>query len=692
MTGKKDAVSRVKKLRELISRHSYLYHVLDKPEISDAAFDTLKNELEELERQFPDLVTPDSPTQRVGGEPLDKFKKVPHKIPMLSLNDAFGEREIDEWEERTKKLVPREKLDYFCELKLDGLAISLLYKNGVLILGSTRGDGGTGEDITANLKTIPGIPLRLRVPEERELKDIGFPSGRISAIRQAVRSGEIEVRGEVIMSKKVLEELNKKLKKEEKPALANPRNAAAGSVRQLDPKVAASRRLDCFIYALTTNLGQNRHQQEHEMTKYMGFKTIPHNRFCRDLSEVKKFHARFYEEREKIPFEFDGIVAVVDRIDLLKRLGVVGKAPRGMIAYKFSPKEATTTVEDIKVQVGRTGVLTPVAVLKPVDIGGVTVSRATLHNEDEIKRLDLKIGDTVVVGRAGDVIPDIKKVLSELRTGKEKGFRMPEECPVCGEKAERDTSIGFRTGKKGILVKCVNRKCPSKQRRQLYYFASKAAFDIEGLGPRIVDAFLDNGLIQDAADLFDLEEGDILPLERFAERSAENLVKAISAKKKISLPRFIISLGILHVGGETANDLAEHFGILQKIKEASLEELESIPEVGPVVAKSVFEWFKYDYNKKFLQKLLKHIRIEKFKKSGEKKLSGKKFVLTGTLLKMSREEAKAKIRELGGRAGESVSKETDFVVAGREPGSKLEKARKLGVKILNEEDFFNLLK
>jgi DNA ligase (NAD+) len=692
---KKSTKERIEKLKKVINHHRYLYHVLDRSEISDAAFDALKNELEELEFKFPDLITPDSPTQRVGGRALARFEKVAHKVPMLSLTDAFSEEELRDWRERIQKFlpalptgqaggkagIPREKMDFFCELKMDGLAVALVYEKGVLKQGSTRGDGKTGEDITQNLKTIGSIPLRLRIPEEKELKESGFSQNQIKKIIKDVEEGTIEVRGETIMTKKVFEELNKILKKEDKSLLANPRNAAAGSLRQLDPKIAASRRLDFYVYSLMTDFGQERHEQEHGLAKLLGFKTIRQNKFCRNLEEVVKFHRSILEERGKLPFEIDGIVAVVDKIELQKKLGVVGKAPRWMIAYKFSPKEATTIVEGIKVQVGRTGVLTPVAILKPVEIGGTTVSRATLHNEDEIKRLNLKIGDTVIVGRAGDVIPDVKKVLPELRTGKEKEFHMPKNCPVCGKQVERE--------EEGVILKCVNKKCPSRQRRGLYYFASKASFDIEGLGPKSINLLLDQGLIQDSADIFDLKEGDLVLLERFGEKSAQNLIKSIQARKTISLSRFLIGLGILHIGERTVQDLSEYFGSLENLEKASFENLEKIENIGPKVGKSVYEWFRDKNNKKFLNKLLKQIKIEKYHPQTGK-LKGKLFVITGSI-SMPREEAKMKIQELGGKTSESISKEVDYLVVGSEPGSKLAKAQKLGLKILSEKDFLKML-
>jgi DNA ligase (NAD+) len=676
------AKKRIEKLKKVINHHRYLYHVLDKPEISDAVFDTLKNELEELEFKFPDLITSDSPTQRVGGKALAKFEKVSHKVPMLSLTDAFSEEELKEWKERIQKLILGEKLDFFAELKLDGLAISLEYKNGMFIRGATRGDGKAGEDITRNLKTIPSIPLRLRTPEEKELKSLGFSGSNIKKIIKAIEEEIIEIRGEAIMTKKVFEELNKILKKERKSLLANPRNAAAGSIRQLNPKITASRKLDFYVYGLVTDFGQERHQQEHGLAKFLGFKTIVQNRFCRDFEEVIKFHHSFVKQRNKMPYEFDGIVVVVDKTELQRKLGVVGKAPRWMIAYKFSPKEATTIVEDIKVQVGRTGALTPVAILKPVEIGGVIVSRATLHNEDEIKRLGLKIGDTVIVGRAGDVIPDVQKVLPELRAGKEKEFHMPKTCPICGRKVVHEDS--------GVLLKCINKKCPSRQRRQMYYFASKSAFDIEGFGPQSINLLLDEGLIQDPADIFELKEGDLVPLERFGEKSAQNLIKSIQSRKTISLPRFLIGLGILHIGERTSQDLSEHFGSLDNLERASFENLEKIDNIGPKVAKSVYGWFRDKNNKKFLNKLLKQVKIGKYRPQAGK-LKGKLLVITGSLSSMPREEAKMKIQELGGKTSESISREVDYLVVGSEPGSKLEKAKKLGVKILDEKGFLKMI-
>jgi DNA ligase (NAD+) len=567
----------------------------------------------------------------------------------------------------------------------------LIYKNGIFARGATRGDGRIGEDVTQNLKTIPAIPLRLRTPKKEELVGAGLTPAQIRKLLFLIQKGVFEVRGEAIMLKKTFKRLNRELEKSGKPLLANPRNAAAGSIRQLDPKITASRHLDCFIYDVVSDFGQLRHQTEHRVAKYLGFKTVLQNRYAKNLDEVIKFHKYFEEKRDSLEYEFDGVVVVVDRIDLHKKLGVVGKAPRWMIAYKFSPKEATTIVKDIRVAVGRTGALTPVAVLKPVEIKGVVVSRATLHNKNEIRRLDVRIGDTVIVGRAGDVIPDVKGVLKELRTGGERVFKMPKKCPSCGKEVKPDKKLDE---KEGVILRCVNARCPAKKRRGIYHFVSKTAFDIEGLGPKIIDVLLDNGIIQDAADLFELKKGDLVPIERFAEKSSEKLIEAIKKRRRISLPRFIISLGIPHVGEETALLLAEWFGNLKRLEGATIEEIAKLSDIGPVAAKSVFNWFHEKENKKFIAKLLKHVEILGYnpKRRRKTKLSGKKFVLTGALLSMSREEAKARIRDFGGSLTSSVSDNTDFVVAGENPGSKLEKARRRGIKILNEKEFLALFK
>ena len=670
---KQQAKERIEKLKKIINHHRYLYHVLDKPEISDAALDSLKHELKELEEKFPEFITPDSPTQRVGGRALEGFKKVRHSRPMLSLEDIFEEKEFDDWTIRIKKLLGISDFpELFGELKFDGLAISLLYKNGVLLRGATRGNGAVGEDITQNIKTIEAIPLRLEFC--RNLA-IGKPTWLSDSL--------VEVRGEAIMTRQAFEEINKAQGEKGGQIYANPRNLTAGSLRQLDPKITASRKIDFHAYGLITDLGQKKHSDEHEILKDLGFKTDAFSKICRSLGEVFELRKKIIAQRPKLKCDIDGIVFSVNDNSLFRKLGAVGKAPRGSVAFKFAAKEATAKVKDIIIQVGRTGVLTPVAILEPVKISGVTVSRATLHNKDEIKRLGLKIGDTVIVSRAGDVIPDIRKTLKELRTGKEKTFKMPNKCPVCAKAVYYD--------KKGIILRCRNLKCPMRQRAHLKHFASKSAFDIEGLGPKSINLLLDQGLIQDSADIFDLREGDLMPLERFGEKSAQNLVSAIRLKKSVPLSRFIIGLGILHVGEETAEDLALHFGSLEKLAGASKEELELIPNIGGVVAESIYNWFCQPYNKKLLNKLQARLKIQSPKLRSQK-LRGKTFVLTGTLDSLSREEAKQKIRSLAGRASESISKEIDYLVAGEEPGSKLDKAKKLGVKIINEKEFLELLK
>jgi len=682
---KEETRKRIEKLKEIINHHRYLYHVLDRQEISEAALDSLKKELFDLEQEFPEFITSDSPTQRVGGKPLKKFEKVRHPEPMISLNDAFSEKDMEDWLKRISKLLTQEEISeihFYCEPKLDGLAIELIYENGIFKIGSTRGDGTIGEDVTQNLKTIEAIPLRLRIPhyfskEERKL---------IDQIKWEKSGGRVVARGEAIITKKEFEKVNKEQIKKGLPPYANPRNLAAGSIRQLDPRITAQRRLDSNCYELLTDFGQETHEEKHKILKALGFKTNnKYSKHCRNLNEVSEFHKNTRRLREKFPYEIDGITVIVNDIKIFEKLGVVGKAPRGAIAYKFPLKQATTIVEAISVQVGRTGALTPVAILKPVEVGGVTISRATLHNEDEIKRLGVKIGDTVIIGRAGDVIPDIVKVLPELRTGKEKEFKMPKTCPTCGTKLVKpDIEVVWR---------CPNPRCFARRRECFYHFVSKSAFDIVGLGPKIIDRLIDEGLVSDSADLFRLKEGDILPLERFAERSAYNLISAIQSKKKISLSRFIYALGIRNVGEETAQDLAEYFGNIENLKKAPIEDLQKIMDVGPVVAKSICDFFQKEKNLEFLEKFKKAgIKMIVEKKLKHQPLEGKTFVLTGSLELMDREEAKEKIRLLGGEISESVSPKTDYVIVGKEPGSKFEKAKKFGVKILNEKEFLDFLK
>jgi DNA ligase (NAD+) len=668
--SKSQAKERIEKLKTVINHHRYLYHVLDREELSSDALDTLKKELADLEQKYPDMITPDSPTQRVGGKPLAGFKKIAHRTRMISLNDAFSPDDVTAWLERLNNYLDSTPKEFYCDLKMDGLAVELVYKDGVFVQGSTRGDGMIGEDITQNLRTIEAIPLTLR-------KD------------NHIIPKELIVRGEVFMTKKEFERVNKEQKKKGGKVYANPRNVAAGSVRQLDPQITAARKLDFYAYGIVGDSEEYfknypTQDSEYKALNKFGIKTNPHGKVAHKIEDIIKFQEKWAKEREKISYEIDGVVISTNDNRLYQRAGVIGKAPRAAIAFKFAPREAQTIVENIIIQVGRTGVLTPIAVLKPVNIGGTTVSRATLHNLDEIRRLELKIGDTVIVGRAGDVIPDVLRVLPELRTGKEKEFHMPKKCPVCGQAVEKIPDQ--------VAYRCINRNCPAIRREAIYHFVSRRAFDMAGIGPKIIDQLMDAGLIGDAADLFTLEKEDLLNLERFADRSAQKTISSIQSRQKIVLSKFIYSLGIDHVGEETAFALAKKFHTLDSLRKASLEELQNVRDIGPVVAESVYEWFQKPYNQNLLDKILKagvHVAQEKVIQS---KLSGKVFVLTGTLESMSREEAQDKIRELGGDVSSSVSEQTDYVVAGSEPGSKYDKAQKLGVKILDEKEFLSLLK
>ncbi len=674
---KAEAKARIEKLKKEISRYRHAYHVLNKSLISDAALDSLKKELFVLEQEFPEFVTADSPTQRVGGKPLKQFIKVGRRSPMLSFNDAFSRGDMEDWFARVENYLGKKvKPEFYIELKIDGLAIELIYEKGLLLQGSTRGDGITGEDVTQNLKTIEAIPLRLSANKLTKLK-----------------AKKLIVRGEVFLTKKDFARINREQEKKGEKVYANPRNVAAGSIRQLDPKVTANRKLDSFTYDIVEGFNAKTHEEEHGILHELGFKTNPNNKLVKSLKDVFEFRDYWESHRDKLPYEVDGIVVIFNDNRAFEEAGVVGKAPRAAIAYKFSPKETTTIVEDIILQVGRTGALTPVAHLKAVEVGGVTITHATLHNYDEIKRLGVKIGDTVVISRAGDVIPQVTKVLKELRNGKEKEFKMGERCPVDGSKVVKD----------GVIYRCSNPNCGARLRESLYHFVSRSAFDIRGLGAQIIDRFLDEGLISDAADIFILKEGDIESLERFGEKSAQNIVEEINRKKKVSLPRFIYGLGILHIGEETALLLAKKFAESGKkrtishlgefYKNISLEELQTIPDVGPKVAQSVYDWFRNEKHTRLLKRLEEvGVELETSKTSVKyKKLAGKTFVLTGAMESMSREKAKEKIRELGGDVSESVSSKTDYVVIGSDPGSKFDKAKRLGVKIIDEKELVSLL-
>ncbi|MDP2736296.1 MAG: NAD-dependent DNA ligase LigA, partial [bacterium] len=573
---------------------------------------------------------------------------------------------------------------YYAELKMDGLAVALIYEKGRFVLGATRGDGEIGENVTQNLKTIEAIPLTLRQPAEVELKKLGLSGESVKKLYQALENGRLEARGEAIISTKVFAELNKQYKKQGRAELANPRNAAAGSIRQLDSKLTAERKLDCHIYSLATDLGLARHEQEHELAKLLGFKVLKQNKYCQNLDEAIKFHDYWEKNRDKVPFECDGVVTVINDLNLWPKLGIVGKGSRYMMAYKFAAEQATTTVEGVVWQVGRTGVLTPTAHLKPVKVYGVTVGRATLHNLDEIRRLGLKIGDTVIIERAGDVIPKVIKILPNLRVGSELEIKVPKQCPVCSGGVEKVAGE--------VAYRCINKNCYAVNLRNLTHWASRNAMDIDGLGPKIIEQLIKEGLVKDISDFFNLIIGDLKPLERFADKSADNLIAAIAAKKEVELARFIYSLGIRHVGEESALALAKHFGSLEKIKQASLDEINLIYDFGEIMAKSAYGWFHDKNNLELLARLAAAgVKVKSLKLSAKNaKLAGKIFVLTGSLEKLTRDQAKAKIRELGGDISSSVSKNTDYVVAGSEAGSKLEKAQKLGVKVIDEEEFIKM--
>lgn len=681
------AKERIAKLAKLINHHRYLYHVLDRQEISDQALDSLKKELFDLETAHPDLILPDSPSQRVEGRPQEKFEKFTHSSPMLSLNDAFSKQDMLDWQERIGRLLSdaeRARIDFYCEPKLDGLAIELIYEDGILAAGATRGDGRVGENVTNNLKTIEAIPLRLRAAEEiaADLRAAGLKDMAAAVTRGGWR--HLAVRGEVVVSRRDFDAINDNQRKKGLPEFANPRNLAAGSIRQLDPKIAASRRLDSNCYKLVTDLGQKTHEEEHRFLEIAGFKTNnKFSRFCAKMQEVFVFYRHWRDHRGRLPYEIDGIVVAVNRNDLFEKLGIAGKSPRAAIAYKFPLKQATTVVEDIVVQVGRTGALTPVAILRPVKVGGVMISRATLHNEDEIRRLGVKIGDTVIVGRAGDVIPGIIAALAELRTGAETAFKMPEICPMCGGKTEKKPGEA--------ILRCINQDCFAVQKRSLQHFVSRGAFNIDGLGEKIIEQLIDRGLVRRPADIFNLKEGDLAPLARFGEKSARNLVESVNAKKTIGLPQFIYALGIRNTGEQTARALAEKFGNIESVRSASFEDLQTVADIGPVVAESICRWFADRKNTAVIEGLLSAgVKILPHRKTAGA-LAGKTFVITGTLEKMSRQAAKDAVRAAAGNVSETVSRNTDYLVVGANPGSKLEKARQSGVKIIGEEDFLKLI-
>jgi len=657
------------KLREDIRHHEYLYYVVDGPEISDAAFDQLMNRLKEMEAAHPDLITPDSPTVRVGGTPREGFQTVRHARAMLSLDNAFSYDALRDWDRRVRQGSGHEDIEYIAEHKFDGLSISLQYQDGVLVRGVTRGDGTTGEDVTPNVKTIRSIPLSVDA----------------AVLKKSKLGVTFEVRGEILMTRKAFEAMNRQQEQTGGKIFVNPRNAAAGAVRVLDPSITASRNLDFFAYYLFVDgrVPYAKHSDSLETLKQLRFRASSDWKLCSGIEKVIEYCTDWDEKREKLPYEIDGVVIKVNSTGLQSELGFTSKAPRWAIAYKYPARQETTVVNDIIVQVGRTGTLTPVAVLQPVQVGGVTVSRSTLHNMDEIERLGLHIGDTVLVERAGEVIPHVLKVVKD---GKDrKPFRMPKNCPVCGSTIHRaEGEVAYR---------CVNAACPAKVKESLQHFAGRHAMNIDGLGEKIVDQLVEQKLVKDVADLYALKVEKVAGLERMAQKSAQNLVQEVQSSKKNPLSRLIFALGMRFVGERTGQLLAEHFSTLEELEAAKQEELEQVPEVGPKVAESIVEFFSEAANRKLVKKL----RDAGVRPTAEKrevksqKLAGKSFVFTGGLANRSREEAGELVQQHGGKVSGSVSKKTDYVVVGTDPGSKFDKARELGVTVLTEGEFEKLL-
>ncbi|MBM4446019.1 MAG: NAD-dependent DNA ligase LigA [Chloroflexi bacterium] len=669
MAGIAEAKQRINKLRELINHHNYRYYVLDSPEISDAEYDELMRELTRLEETHPELITPDSPTQRVGAAPVEAFGVVEHPQPLLSLANAFSDEELEAWYRRASNLVGGRDTDFVCELKIDGLAVALTYVNGLLEVGATRGDGLRGENITQNLRTVKSIPLS--VPKEAPPR--------------------FEVRGEVYLPKTGFKKLNEERAKEDLPLFANPRNAAAGSVRQLDPRITAQRPLDIFIYGLGWAEGKAVPETHWEIMQYLkslGFKVNPNIALCRTIDEVKNYYAKWVKDEEALPYEADGVVVKINSIPFQLELGYVGREPRWAIAYKFPAVQGTTRLLDIGINVGRTGSLNPYAILEPVQVGGVTIKHAALHNEEDIHRKDIRIGDWVVIQRAGEVIPEIVEPIVSRRTGKEKAFHMPKTCPVCGAEVIKPEGEAMH--------RCTNAACPAQALERIKHFVSRGAMDIEGVGERMSQALFEAGLIKDVGDIYSLNEKreQLLNMEKLAEKSVANILNSIEKSKGRPLPRAIFALGIPNIGDETAELLAEHYTSLDDLARATPEKLQEIPSIGPKIADSIVAFFRQGQNKKIIEKLRKAgVKLEA-EKVGTKDLplAGLEFVITGTLKSSARPEAEARVKALGGKAGSDVTRKTNYLVVGEDPGSKLARAQMLGTKTLTESEFLELLK
>lgn len=666
----KDFEKKVEALREKIRRHEYLYYVFDQPEISDAEFDKLMRELKDFEAKHPELITADSPTQRVGGKPREGFVKVPHSSPMLSLDNTYNEEELRDWERRVHELSGRSDVEYVCELKLDGMSLALIYEDGKLMRGITRGDGSVGEDVTLNVRTVRSVPLSI---SKEKLKKAGIPA-------------DFEVRGELLMPLAAFKRMNEERESKGLSLFANPRNATAGTVRQLESRVTAERRLDYFSYMLLRDgrIYFDRHSKTLDALDAAGFKVNPNRKLVHSMEEGWAFIQQWAGKRESLAYEIDGIVVKVDRIALQDELGFTGKAPRWAIAYKYAARAGITQIEGIRVQVGRTGKLTPVAELAPVLIGGTTVKNATLHNMDEIERLGVKIGDWVRVERGGDVIPKVAKVIEDKDHPRgTRVFEMPEKCPVCGTKVVRtEGEVDYR---------CVNANCPAKLRETILHFASRGVMNIDGMGDALVNQLTERGLVKNVADIYKLTKVDLLSLERMGDKSAQNILDEIENSKKLPLERVIYGLGIRMVGERTAQFLAEHCGSMEALESAGVEELQDVNEVGPRIAESIVEFFSIAANQKLVERLREAgLTLSGQKKQRGTKLAGKTFVLTGTLMHFTRDEAKKMIEDAGGKVTGSVSKKTDYVVAGADAGSKLDKAKDLGVRVIDENEMKQL--